>query len=41
MTKEEVSALFPEVLSAAREWVTRANAPPRHADSRRPQEATE
>jgi hypothetical protein len=41
MTKEEVNALFPEVLSAAREWVTRTNAPPRHADSRHPQEATE
>jgi len=36
MTKEEVSQLLPDVLSAARAWVTNANLP-RHADARHQQ----
>jgi Protein of unknown function (DUF2927) len=36
MTKDEVTALLPEVLSTARAWVREANAP-RHADIRHPQ----
>jgi Protein of unknown function (DUF2927) len=32
MTKEEMSAVLPEVLSAARAWVHNVN-PPRHADA--------
>jgi hypothetical protein len=36
MTKDEVNQLLPDVLAAARSWVTNANLP-RHADARHQQ----